>query len=150
MSNILIIKHGSLGDIAQISGVLQDIREAHKDKKIFILTTRPYVNLLSKCPSVDGVLIDRRLPRWNLLYLFKLKKLVNKYNFLTVYDLQNSSRTRFYKKYLFNYQNWSSSRKVLKKIGKKKYFKVDSVLDRFKQQLELENIKVNYSMKPDF
>ncbi len=150
MSNILIIKHGSLGDIAQISGVLQDIREAHKDKKIFILTTRPYVNLLSKCPFVDGVLIDRRLPRWNLLYLFKLKKLVNKYNFLTVYDLQNSSRTRFYKKYLFNYQNWSSSRKVLKKIGKKKYFKVDSVLDRFKQQLEVENIKVNYSMKPDF
>ena len=34
MSNILIIKHGSLGDIAQISGVLRDIREAHKDKKI--------------------------------------------------------------------------------------------------------------------
>ena len=36
MSNILIIKHGSLGDIAQISGVLKDIRNAHKDKKIFI------------------------------------------------------------------------------------------------------------------
>ena len=27
MSNILIIKHGSLGDIVQISGVLKDIRE---------------------------------------------------------------------------------------------------------------------------
>ena len=26
MSNILIIKHGSLGDIAQISGVLKDIQ----------------------------------------------------------------------------------------------------------------------------
>ena len=40
MSNILIIKHGSLGDIAQISGVLRDIRETHtNDKKIFILTT---------------------------------------------------------------------------------------------------------------
>ena len=36
MSNILIIKHGSLGDIAQISGVLKDIRAAHKDDKIFI------------------------------------------------------------------------------------------------------------------
>ena len=33
MSNILIIKHGSLGDIVQISGVLRDIREAHNDKK---------------------------------------------------------------------------------------------------------------------
>ena len=35
MSNILIIKHGALGDIAQISGVLRDIRETHKNEKIF-------------------------------------------------------------------------------------------------------------------
>ena len=58
MSNILIIKHGSLGDIAQISGVIRDIREAYSDKKIFFLTTLPYVELLSKCPYIDGVLID--------------------------------------------------------------------------------------------
>ena len=69
MSNILIIKHGSLGDIAQISGVLRDIRVTHKDDKIFILTTLPYVELLSKCPYLNGVLIDKRLPRWNILYL---------------------------------------------------------------------------------
>ena len=74
MSNILIIKHGSLGDIAQISGVLKDIRETHKDKKIFILTTTPYVELLSRCPFLDGVLVDRRLPRWNIFYLIRLKK----------------------------------------------------------------------------
>ena len=72
MSNILIIKHGSLGDISQISGALRDIKETYKDKKIFILTTVPYVELLSKCPYIDGVLIDKRLPRWNLYYLFKL------------------------------------------------------------------------------
>jgi ADP-heptose:LPS heptosyltransferase len=93
MSNILIIKHGSLGDIAQISGILRDIREAHSDKKIFILTTLPYLELLSKCPYLDGVLIDKRLPRWNIFYLIKLKKLLNRFNFSYVYDLQNSSRT---------------------------------------------------------
>ena len=75
MSNILIIKHGSLGDIAQISGVIRDIKETYNDKKIFILTTLPYVELLSKCPYLDGVLIDKRLPRWNILYHVKLKKL---------------------------------------------------------------------------
>ena len=79
MSNILIIKHGSLGDIVQISGVLRDIREAHKDQTIFILTTIQYVELLSRCPFVDGVLIDKRLPRWNILYLFKLRKLIKNY-----------------------------------------------------------------------
>ena len=30
MSNILIIKHGSLGDIAQACGAIQDISENHK------------------------------------------------------------------------------------------------------------------------
>ena len=72
MSNILIIKLGSLGDIVQIGGVLRDIRETHSNEKIFILTTRPYVELLSKCPFIDGVLIDKRLPRWNIFYLLKL------------------------------------------------------------------------------
>ena len=42
MSNILIIKHGSLGDIAQISGVIRDIRETYNNEKIFILTTIPF------------------------------------------------------------------------------------------------------------
>ena len=87
MSNILIIKHGSLGDIVQISGVLRDIRETHSNEKIFILTTIPYVELLSRCPFVDGVLIDRRLSRWNILYLLKLKKMIHKFNFLCIYDL---------------------------------------------------------------
>ena len=99
MSNILIIKHGSLGDIAQISGVLKDIRETYKDKKIFILTTLEYVELLSKCPHLDAVLIDKRLPRWNIFYLIKLRKLIKKFNFSHVYDLQNSTRTSFYRKF---------------------------------------------------
>ena len=46
MSNILIIKHGSLGDIAQISGAIQDIKENHQNDKIYILTTPPYEDLL--------------------------------------------------------------------------------------------------------
>ena len=120
MSNILIIKHGSLGDIVQISGVLRDIREAHNDKKIFILTTLPYVDVLSRCPYLDGVLLDRRLPRWNIYYLLKLKKMLVKYNFSHVYDLQNSSRTSFYRKYLLRISNWSSTETTLKKGEKKK------------------------------
>ena len=150
MSNILIIKHGSLGDIVQISGVLRDIREAHNDKKIFILTTLPYVDVLSRCPYLDGVLLDKRLPRWNIYYLLKLKKMLVKYNFSHVYDLQNSSRTSFYRKYLLRSSNWSSTETTLKKGEKKKDFDNESVLERFKIQLDNSNIKTNYSLKPDF
>ena len=150
MSNILIIKHGSLGDIVQISGVLKDIRENHPEDKIFILTTAPYVELLSVCPYVDGTLVDRRLPRWNILYLLKLKKLLNKFNFSQVYDLQNSSRTSFYRKYLLNISNWSSTETTLKKGENKKIFDKDSVLKRFEIQLYSSGIKTKHTLKPDF
>ena len=150
MSNILIIKHGSLGDIAQISGIIRDIRETYNSEKIFILTTFPYVELLSRCPYIDGVLIDRRLPRWNIVYLLKLKKMIQKYNFSYVYDLQNSSRTSFYRRYLFNISNWSSTKTILKKGTKKSDFDQEPVLERFKFQLDNSNIKTNYTLKPDF
>jgi len=150
MSNILIIKHGSLGDIVQISGVLKDIRVTHNDKKIFILTTLPYIEVLSRCPYLDGVLLDRRLTRWNIYYLLKLKKMLGKYSFSHVYDLQNSSRTSFYRKYLLRIPNWSSTETTLKKGEKKKDFDNESVLERFKIQLDNSNVKTNYSLKPDF
>ena len=149
MSNILIIKHGSLGDIVQISGVLKDIRENHPEDKILILTTVPYVELLSICPYVDGTLIDRRLPRWNILYLLKLKKLLKKFNFSHVYDLQNSSRTSFYRKFLLNIPKWCSTQTTLKKGENKKNFDKDSVLKRFEIQLSRSGIQTKHTLKPD-
>ena len=150
MSNILIIKHGSLGDIAQISGVLKDIKLSHNDKKIFILSTNPYTELLSSCPYLNVELIDKRLPRWNIYYLFKLKKMLKKYNFSHVYDLQNSKRTSFYRKYLLRDPYWSSTETTLKRGEKKKDFDNESVLERFKIQLSNSGIKVNYTLKPNF
>ena len=43
MSNVLIIKHGSLGDIAQASGVIQDIFEYHREDKIYLLTVKQVI-----------------------------------------------------------------------------------------------------------
>jgi len=150
MSNILIIKHGSLGDIVQISGILKDLRETLTGDKIFILTTLPYVELLSRCPFIDYVLIDKRLPRWNILYLLKLRKLIKKYNFSSVYDLQNSSRTSFYRKFLFKIQNWNSAEIAFKKKNKLKNIKENSILERFKMQLDFSKIKTSNCLKPDF
>ena len=70
MSNILIIKHGSLGDIAQASGAIQDISENHKNDQIFLLTTKPYFDLFKKNPFIHEVILDKRLPRYNLIYLY--------------------------------------------------------------------------------
>jgi ADP-heptose:LPS heptosyltransferase len=144
MSNILIIKLGSLGDVVQISGALRDIREHHKNEKITILTTSKYLNLFKNCPYVDDCLEDERLPRYNVFYLLRLRKIVNFLNFNKVYDLQNSNRTSFYRKFLFNIKDWSSS----KDIPENKYN--NSVLQRFDEQLRKSNIQTLYTLKPDF
>ena len=144
MSNILIIKLGSLGDVVQISGALRDIREHHKNAKITILTTSKYLNLFRNCPYVDDCLEDERLPRYNIFYLLRLKKIINSLNFTKVYDLQNSNRTNFYKKFLFNINEWSSS----KDIPENQYN--NSVLKRFDEQLRKSNIQTHYTLKPDF
>jgi ADP-heptose:LPS heptosyltransferase len=144
MSNILIIKLGSLGDVVQISGALRDIREHHKNEKITILTTSKYLNLFKNCPYVDHCLEDERLPRYNIFYLLRLKKIINSLDFNKVYDLQNSNRTNFYRKFLFNVKDWSTS----KDIPDNKYN--NSVLQRFDEQLRKSNIETRYTLKPDF
>ena len=81
MSNILIIKHGSLGDIAQASGAIQDICENHKNDDVFLLTTKPYFDLFKKNPFLKDVILDKRLPRYNVIYLYFLMRELKKYNF---------------------------------------------------------------------
>ena len=142
MSNILIIKHGSLGDLIQANGAIQDIKNSFKNSKILLLTSRAYLEFMSECPYIDGVLLDQRLPRWNLFYLFSLKKLLHKYKFSHVFDLQNSKRTKFYKNFILKDPIWSSSETTLEVGEKLSDFNQDSVLNRIEKQLKKSNIKV--------
>ena len=153
MSNILIIKHGSLGDITQASGAIQDIFENHKNDKLYLLTTKPYFDLFKKNPFLSEVILDKRLSRFNLIYLYSLMKNIKKYNFVKVYDLQNSSRTSFYKRILFPSSNlniWSSSETTLPSDKSKEEFDKDPVLNRFDHQLRTSGLITNHTMVPDF
>ena len=60
MSNILIIKHGSLGDLIQANGAIKDIKNFYQNRKVFLLTAQPYAIFMSECPYIDGVIIDKR------------------------------------------------------------------------------------------
>ncbi|MAV56843.1 MAG: lipopolysaccharide heptosyltransferase family protein [Pelagibacteraceae bacterium TMED247] len=150
MSNILIIKHGSLGDLIQANGAINDIKNNFPTEKILLLTTPPYADFMYSCPYLDGVLIDKRLPRWNIFYLYKLKKMIDRFNFTKVFDLQNSSRTRFYKKFFFkkdifwsDSRSFSSKEKILQEINL-------PVLERMGHQLERAGIKeIKFTKKPN-
>ena len=141
MSNILIIKHGSLGDLIQANGALEDIRKFNKKSNIVLLTTYQYFDFMNKCPYVNSVIIDKRLPRWNLFYLYKLKKKLSSYNFSYVFDLQNSSRTKFYRKYILKSVKWSSTETVLEPGELKSDFDEEPVLKRMEIQLKRSGVK---------
>jgi len=143
MTNILIIKHGSLGDLIQANGSIEDIKKSNSRSHVVLLTSAHFFDLMSKCPYVDEVLVDVRLPRWNLLYLYKLRKKLNAYNFTYIYDLQNSSRTKFYKKYLLNTARWSSTETILEPNQSKSDFDEEPVLKRMEIQLKKSGIKTN-------
>ena len=153
MSNILIIKHGSLGDIAQASGAIQDIYENHKDHNLYIMTSKPYVDLYKKSPFITDVILDKRLSRFNLIYIYLLMRKIKKLKFVKVFDLQNSSRTSFYKKVLFpnsNYNSWSSSQTTLPTNTTKEEFDKLSVLERFDHQLKTSGLETKHTLKPNF
>ena len=153
MSNILIIKHGSLGDIAQACGAIQDISENHKEDDVHLLTTKPFFDLFKNNPHISNVILDKRLSRFNLIYLYLLMKNIKKFKFTKIYDLQNSSRTSFYKKILFPKAGkdiWSSTETTLPEGTIKKDFDKDSVLERFNYQLKNSGINTVHTMKPDF
>ena len=153
MSNILVIKHGSLGDIAQACGAIQDISENHKDDQIHLLTTKPYFDLFKKNPHISNVILDKRLSRLNLIYLYSLMRNIKKYNFSKVYDLQNSSRTAFYRRILFPNASkdiWSSTETTLPEGTTKDDFDKDAVLSRFDHQLKSSGINTNHTLSPDF
>ena len=147
-SNILIIKHGSFGDLIQINGCLRDIRNNHPDANISLLTTPPYKKLMKQCPFLDEIIIDQRKPRWNLIYLNQLKSKLIKYNFQKVYDLQNSARTEFYRNNILKINNWSSSRSILNDNEKKEDFDKKSILERFSIQLERSGVKTEFTDTP--
>jgi len=153
MSNILIIKHGSLGDIAQASGAIQDISENHKNDNLYLLTTKSYFDLFKRNPYLQDIILDKRLSRFNLIYLFSLMRKIKKLNIVKVYDLQNSSRTSFYKKILFpnsNLNKWSSSETTLPENKSKEEFDKISVLERFEHQLRTSGLNTKNTLKPDF
>jgi ADP-heptose:LPS heptosyltransferase len=141
MPNILIIKHGSLGDLIQANGAIEDIKKSNNKSNIVLLTSHQYSDLMKKCPYVDEVVVDKRLPRWNLLYLFRLKKILLSYNFTHVFDLQNSSRTKFYSKYILNLPKWSSTETTLEPGQLKSDLDKEPVLERMEVQLKKSGIR---------
>ncbi|WP_340149247.1 glycosyltransferase family 9 protein [uncultured Sneathiella sp.] len=94
--NILVIKHGAMGDVILAQGPFQAIRAHHGDARIVLLTTRPFAAFLEKSGLFDEVWIDERPKLWQLSKLIPLIRKLRRGRFDRVYDLQTSTRTNSY------------------------------------------------------
>lgn len=140
VEKVLVIKHGALGDLIQANGVLKDIREFYPSSIITILTSKSYVGLMQRCPFVDNVIIDDRAPLWRVDQQIKLKKKLQQENFTRVIDLQNSDRSRMYRKFWFAQKEW---------IGRGAGIEPVSGLAGLVNLLTDAEIPLNFSLNPE-
>lgn len=97
--NILVIKHGALGDMIFAMGAFKAIRQHHVKDKVILLTSSPFKRLAEKSPYFDEVWIDDRLRPWHHpLKCLSLLRRLSRAQITRVYDLQRSKRTRLYLK----------------------------------------------------
>jgi len=92
--NILVIKHGAFGDVVLAFRAFAGIRRAHPRAHITLLTTAPFVPLMTRSPWFDHIEVDNRLPLWHIPAVRRLRRQLRGYDM--VYDLQTSSRSSRY------------------------------------------------------
>lgn len=94
--NILIIRHGALGDIVLSFGPFAAIRRRHASGRIVLLTTSPYEAFCRASGLFDEVWIDPRPPWWRIDLVLELRRKLLAGRFARVYDLQTSDRSSAY------------------------------------------------------
>ena len=149
-NNILIIKHGALGDLIQITSSLKSIRQKYPDSKITLLTDIKFKFFSDRIIFVDEIIYENRpsffrIDKWLTIILKIIKRRFN-----IVFDLQNSDRTSIYHFFLRLFNSkiiWSGNRRGGRFKYHPKNFESIPIKDRIKNQLALMNIEI-YD-KPD-
>ena len=94
MKHILIIKHGSLGDIVFALPIIHTIRKKFPNAKIDLLTEKKYFSFFKLSNYFNHIIEDNRSGNALITLQLLFKILKNKYNYII--DLQNSKRTTYY------------------------------------------------------
>ena len=105
--NILVIKHGALGDIILATGPMAAIRQHHPNAHITLLTTPSFKPLLQQSGWFNDVVADSRPKWWQVSAWLALIRFFRCGGFNRVYDLQTSRRSSGYKRFFPKGTEWS-------------------------------------------
>ena len=92
-NNILIIKHGALGDLIQITNALKSIRHKYPESKITLLTDIKFKFFSDRIIFIDEIIYENRPSFLRIDELLTIILKIDRRNFKIVFDLQNSDRT---------------------------------------------------------
>lgn len=137
---ILVIRHGALGDFILSFGPFQTIRKAWPDANITLLTTAPYANLAEESGIFDTILVDVRPKFWKLGQIISLWRKLARPHFNWVYDLQTSDRSSFYYNFFLlsgQKPNWSGIKRGCSHPDTNEQRTSIHTIDRQKKQLAL-------------
>jgi len=94
--NILVIKHGALGDIIIATAGFKAIREQFPDANIVVLTSSGFATLLAQSPYFNEIWADRKPKLWERDGIKRLKTMLNSQRWDYAFDLQTSKRSTRY------------------------------------------------------
>ncbi len=143
MNKILIIKHGSLGDIVLSFYPIFSIKKNYEKSIITILTEEKYAELFKCIPFINHIKIDNRPKFYFFQNYINLVKWFKKEKFDWVFDLQTSRRTNIYF-LLFSLVcsfYWNGIAKRCSHPHTNKNRKILHTIDRQRDQLKVAGIK---------
>lgn len=94
--DILVIKHGALGDIVLATAAFAAIRAHHPQAHIVCLTTKTYAELLAQSLYFNELWVDSKPRLFDHKAIGRLRLMLNSKPWAWVYDLQTSTRSTAY------------------------------------------------------
>ena len=99
MENILIIKHGALGDFVLAIGAMRALKDQSPQARFTLLTSPPFVKIAEQMDMFSDYIIDNRLPFWHIGETHRVVSAILRGRFDRIYDLQGTTRTRTYRRF---------------------------------------------------
>ena len=139
MKKILLIKHGSLGDIISSTSAINDIKKHFTGDKIYILTSNKFKDFFYDLNFFDKIIIDNREGISKTIDV--IKKIFNLKIDLII-DLQNSKRTSVYALILRIFSKIKINGTGIFSTHRYEYDKINmpSVIDGLSNQIEILGI----------
>lgn len=94
--NILVIKHGALGDMVLATAAFASIRAHHPTANVVLLTTQPFASLMAQSPYFNEIWVDSKPHFSDRHAILRLRAMLNGKQWQWVYDIQTSKRTTLY------------------------------------------------------